>query len=55
LTRLSEPQIKGLRKKMNQVRSMKLNHVAFRACSMGIKPDTMKGSMQGLLPSASPF
>ena len=42
LTRLSEPQIKGLRKKMNQVRSMKLNHVAFRACSMGIKPDTMK-------------
>jgi hypothetical protein len=42
LTMLSELQVKAFRMKMNQVRSMKLKHVAFRACSMGIKPDTMK-------------
>ena len=43
LTMLTEQQVKALRAKMNQVKSMKLKHVAFRACSMGIKKDpTMK-------------
>jgi hypothetical protein len=42
LTRLGEPQVRTLRTKMNQVRSMKLKHVAFRACNMGISPDTLQ-------------
>ena len=42
LTRLGEPEVRTLRAKMNQVRSMKLKHVAFRACNMGISPDTLQ-------------
>jgi hypothetical protein len=42
LTMLPEPQVKALRTKMNQVRSMKLKHLAFRACNMGINKDTMQ-------------
>jgi hypothetical protein len=42
LTRLAESQVTTLRTKMNQVRSMKLKHVAFRACNMGISPETMQ-------------
>lgn len=42
LTRLAEQQVKALRAKMNQVRSMKLKHVAFRACSMGISKDSLQ-------------
>ena len=39
---LSEAQVKALRAKMNAVRAMKLKHVAFRACNMGIRTETMK-------------
>jgi hypothetical protein len=43
VTKLREPEVKTLRAKMNQVRGMKLKHVAFRACNMGISPrETMK-------------
>lgn len=41
LARLKEPEVKALRTKMNQVRAMKLTHVAFRACNMGIKTETL--------------
>jgi hypothetical protein len=37
---LSEEQVKKLRAKMNQVRSLGLKHVAFRSCDMGQSPDT---------------
>jgi len=36
---LSEADVKRLRLKMNQVRALKLEHVAFRACDMGQSPD----------------
>jgi hypothetical protein len=42
LTRLTEPQVKALRAKMNQVRALKMQHVAFRACSMGLHEDTLE-------------
>lgn len=42
LTRLSQTQVAALRAKMNQVRNLQLKHVAFRACNMGISPDTME-------------
>jgi hypothetical protein len=42
LTRLSLHQVQSLRTKMNSVRALKLKHVAFRACSMGINKDTMQ-------------
>lgn len=41
LTRLKQAEVKALRTKMNQVRAMKLTHVAFRACNMGIKTETL--------------
>jgi hypothetical protein len=43
LTRLGLRQVQSLRAKMNQIRQMKMKHVAFRACNMGIKVDTLKG------------
>lgn len=42
LTKLGEQQVRTLRTKMNQVRSMKLRHVAFRACSMGESTETLQ-------------
>jgi hypothetical protein len=42
LTKLSETDVKALRAKMSQVRRMKLAHVAFRACNMGIKVETLE-------------
>lgn len=42
LTRLSEQQVKAIRVKMNEIRAMKLKHVAFRACNMGIKQETLE-------------
>ena len=39
---LSEDQVKALRAKMNQIRGMKLKHVAFRSCDMGQSNDTME-------------
>lgn len=35
IAKTTAPQVAALRKKMNDVRSMKLKHVAFRACNMG--------------------
>jgi|GEM_PF-2663424 len=39
-------QVAVLRKKMNTVRAMKLNHIAFRACSMGSSDESMKAFLQ---------
>jgi hypothetical protein len=39
---LTESQVKALRAKMNQIRKLKLKHVAFRACTMGINKDTLE-------------
>jgi hypothetical protein len=38
---LHEDQVRQLRAKMNQVQNMKLKHVAFRACNMGVEKATM--------------
>jgi hypothetical protein len=40
--RLFEDQVKALRVKMNQVRGLKLEHVAFRSCDMGLDVDTLQ-------------
>ena len=40
---LSETQVTQLRAKMNRVRALNLNHVAFRACKMGGWPDVLRG------------
>ena len=37
---MSEAHVKGFRAKMNQVRGLNLEHVAFRSCDMGRSPDT---------------
>lgn len=42
LTRLTEAQVKALRAKMKQVQALKIQHVAFRACSMGLHEDTLQ-------------
>jgi hypothetical protein len=39
---LTEAQVTAFRVKMNQVRTMKLKHVAFRACNMGISKEAMQ-------------
>lgn len=41
-TRLSEDQVKAFRAKMNQVRGLKLKHVAFRSCDLGQSTDAME-------------
>ena len=38
---LKEDQAKNLRAKMNQIRGMKLNHVAFRSCDLGKSRDSL--------------
>jgi hypothetical protein len=42
LTRLTIQQVKSIRVKINAVRALKLKHVAFRACSMGINKETLE-------------
>jgi hypothetical protein len=39
---LSEQQVTALRAKMNQIRSLGLDHVAFRACDMGQSTDSLQ-------------
>jgi hypothetical protein len=45
---LPEVDVKRLRVKMNQVRDLKLEHVAFRACDMGQSPDATMASFKEL-------
>jgi hypothetical protein len=42
LAHLSEKQVKALRGKMNQIRSLALDHVAFRSCDMGQDSDSLQ-------------
>ena len=42
IAKTTESRVVALRKKMNAVRAMKLQHVAFRACDMGADSDTMQ-------------
>jgi hypothetical protein len=42
LAQLTEQQITTLRFKMNQIRSLNLKHVAFRACTLGTHPDSLE-------------
>lgn len=42
LAHLSEEKVKTLRRKMNQIRGLALNHVAFRSCDMGQDPDSLQ-------------
>jgi hypothetical protein len=42
IAKTTESRVAALRKKMNAVRAMKLQHVAFRACDMGDDSDTMQ-------------
>jgi hypothetical protein len=39
---ISEQQVTKLRAKMNQIRDVKLEHIAFRACDMGQSTDTLQ-------------
>ncbi|MDX1980949.1 MAG: DUF4157 domain-containing protein, partial [Bryobacteraceae bacterium] len=41
ITMLSESRVRSLRSRMNRVRDMGLNHVAFRACNMGQSVDVL--------------
>lgn len=50
---LSEDNVKRLRLKMNRVRALKLDHVAFRACDMGQSPDSTMSSFRELFGAKS--
>ena len=49
---LSDDQVKGLRAKMNEIRQLKLDHIAFRACNLG-KSNDILAAFRNLFGAAS--